>query len=54
MTTAYEQSVTIRLPKSLVAKADTKARKDGTKRSEVMRRALKFYFDAEAIAKSGK
>jgi metal-responsive CopG/Arc/MetJ family transcriptional regulator len=45
--------VAIELPKRLVAKADTKAKKDSTKRSEVMRRALKFYFEAEAIAKGG-
>jgi metal-responsive CopG/Arc/MetJ family transcriptional regulator len=45
--------VTLDLPKRLVAKADIKAKHDGTKRSEVMRRALKFYFDAEAIAKGG-
>jgi metal-responsive CopG/Arc/MetJ family transcriptional regulator len=42
---------TLDLPKPLVAKVDAKARKDGTKRSEVMRRALKFYFACEAIAK---
>ena len=43
--------VALDIPKSLVAKTDAKAKRDGTKRSEVMRRALKFYFDAEAIAK---
>ena len=53
MSTSFKESVTVRLPEDLIAEVEAEANAQQSKKSEIIRRALRAHFDGLKMAKKG-